>query len=300
MLGSIKAENWRAWNFRIENAAGAEIARITKTFEGFAKTLFTTADNYVVQIHRQIAASAARPRRRLRPLASTPPSSRTRAASADGQDGRVPDPRPRRRSIARWRYVAGATLILLTIAVVIHPGPLPGELGYVRWLQRRPSVVRELAGFVRATTGTEGALVVLVPVGWWAMVRHRARGAAAVGIALATMLVAQPTIKEIVDRPRPSPEQVEVLAEHTSKSFPSGHSMSTTTVWGAIAAVAWRRRRSVALVASVPIAITFVASAVQGVHWPTDALAGTLFGALAVSAISIVLAGGAGEVRPRR
>ena len=52
-LGAIKAENWRAWNFRIEDAAGTEVARITKTFEGFAKTLFTTADNYVVQVHQR-------------------------------------------------------------------------------------------------------------------------------------------------------------------------------------------------------------------------------------------------------
>lgn len=54
LYGSINAENWRAWNFRIEDHTGTEIARITKTFEGVAKTLFTTADNYVVQIHTQI------------------------------------------------------------------------------------------------------------------------------------------------------------------------------------------------------------------------------------------------------
>jgi Scramblase/Protein of unknown function (DUF2510) len=53
--GSIKAENWRAWNFRIEDHTGTEVARITKTFEGFAKAMFTTADNYVVQIHTQLA-----------------------------------------------------------------------------------------------------------------------------------------------------------------------------------------------------------------------------------------------------
>ncbi len=52
-LGTIKAENWRAWNFRIEDASGAEVARITKTWEGLAKTMFTTADNYVVQIHHK-------------------------------------------------------------------------------------------------------------------------------------------------------------------------------------------------------------------------------------------------------
>ncbi|PIE31243.1 MAG: scramblase [Ilumatobacter coccineus] len=54
-VGMIKAENWRAWDFRIEDNAGVEIARITKTWEGLAKTLFTTADNYVVQIHQRPA-----------------------------------------------------------------------------------------------------------------------------------------------------------------------------------------------------------------------------------------------------
>lgn len=50
-LGSINAENWRAWNFSIRDHTDTEVARITKTWEGLAKTMFTTADNYVVQIH---------------------------------------------------------------------------------------------------------------------------------------------------------------------------------------------------------------------------------------------------------
>ena len=53
-LGSINAENWRAWNFRIDDHNGQEVARITKTFEGIAKAVFTTADNYVVQMHTQL------------------------------------------------------------------------------------------------------------------------------------------------------------------------------------------------------------------------------------------------------
>ena len=65
-IGSINAENWRAWNFNIQDASGAEIARITKTFEGVLKTAFTTADNYVVSVHnplpdplRQMVVAAA-------------------------------------------------------------------------------------------------------------------------------------------------------------------------------------------------------------------------------------------------
>ncbi|MCS0599892.1 phospholipid scramblase-related protein [Streptomyces sp. LP11] len=53
-VGAIKAENWRAWNFAIVDHTDTEVARITKTWEGLAKTLFTTADNYVLQIHRQL------------------------------------------------------------------------------------------------------------------------------------------------------------------------------------------------------------------------------------------------------
>jgi uncharacterized protein YxjI len=50
--GTINAENWRAWNFKVSDHTGEEVARITKTWEGLSKTLFTTADNFVVQIHR--------------------------------------------------------------------------------------------------------------------------------------------------------------------------------------------------------------------------------------------------------
>ena len=52
--GLIQGENWRAWNFRIEDHTGTEVARVTKTWEGMAKTMFTTADNYVVQMHRPL------------------------------------------------------------------------------------------------------------------------------------------------------------------------------------------------------------------------------------------------------
>ncbi len=53
-VGEMRAENWRAWDFSIVDASGTEVARIQKTFEGLARTLFTTADNYVVRIHRQL------------------------------------------------------------------------------------------------------------------------------------------------------------------------------------------------------------------------------------------------------
>jgi uncharacterized protein YxjI len=49
-LGAIKAENWRAWDFSIVDATDTEIGRIDKKFVGIAKAIFTTGDNYVVDI----------------------------------------------------------------------------------------------------------------------------------------------------------------------------------------------------------------------------------------------------------
>jgi len=54
LLGSMNAESRAAWDFSIQDATGSEVARITKTWAGWAKERFTKADNYVVQIHRPL------------------------------------------------------------------------------------------------------------------------------------------------------------------------------------------------------------------------------------------------------
>ncbi|MDQ3877396.1 MAG: phospholipid scramblase family protein [Actinomycetota bacterium] len=56
-LGQIRAENWRAWNFSIVDASDKEVARITKKWAGAAKELFTTADNYMVEIDPDVPGS---------------------------------------------------------------------------------------------------------------------------------------------------------------------------------------------------------------------------------------------------
>ncbi|WP_353650197.1 phospholipid scramblase-related protein [Nakamurella sp. A5-74] len=49
-VGLLSAENWIAWNFKLQDHAGAEVGRITKTFEGILTTMFTTADTYSVHL----------------------------------------------------------------------------------------------------------------------------------------------------------------------------------------------------------------------------------------------------------
>ena len=65
-LGTINAENWVSWDFQILSPHGSEVGRITKKWAGIGRELFTTADNYLVEIDpsvtgplRQLATAAA-------------------------------------------------------------------------------------------------------------------------------------------------------------------------------------------------------------------------------------------------
>ncbi|MGH3624803.1 MAG: phospholipid scramblase-related protein [Sciscionella sp.] len=58
-VGGIRAENWRAWDFAVTDHADTEIAKITKTWGGLVRAAFTTADNYVVQVHRTLTEPLA-------------------------------------------------------------------------------------------------------------------------------------------------------------------------------------------------------------------------------------------------
>jgi len=192
-----------------------------------------------------------------------------------------------------------AAVTALAIAVIAEPGPLPGELGLVRQTQRLGQPWPALASLVRLSTGTEACLLAALPVTVWLGRRYGRAAAPAIVVALASMLVVQPVTKEIVDRPRPSERLVDVRADYSSESFPSGHSLSTTTTWGAASAYAWRAgRRRWALLLAAPVLLTAASSAIEGVHWASDALAGTLLGGIAAWLIVRSLGVSRGGRRP--
>jgi uncharacterized protein YxjI len=53
-LGQIRAQNWRAWNFSIVDSSEQEVATISKKWAGLGKEMFTTADNYAVEIQPSV------------------------------------------------------------------------------------------------------------------------------------------------------------------------------------------------------------------------------------------------------
>jgi uncharacterized protein YxjI len=47
-VGELRAENWRARDFRFDDLTGTEVARVTKKWRGLATEVFTDADSYAV------------------------------------------------------------------------------------------------------------------------------------------------------------------------------------------------------------------------------------------------------------
>jgi uncharacterized protein YxjI len=54
IIGGIRAENWRSWDFAIEVGQGVEVGRLKQKWAGIGRELFTTADHYQVLIHHEL------------------------------------------------------------------------------------------------------------------------------------------------------------------------------------------------------------------------------------------------------
>ena len=91
-------------------------------------------------------------------------------------------------------------------------------------------------------------------------------------------------IAPLVDRPRPSPELVDVAMQLPTGSFPSGHVVNLTAIFGflifltlLLVSRGWLRR-TLALGALVPILTIGFARIEDGAHWPSDVLGGYMLG----------------------
>ena len=94
------------------------------------------------------------------------------------------------------------------------------------------------------------------------------------------------TLKEWIERPRPSADLVDVSDQASNFSFPSGHAVALTALFGLLffllpALVPWRPvRRLLQAGCVLAVAAAGPARVYVGVHWPSDVLGGYLLALL--------------------
>jgi undecaprenyl-diphosphatase len=176
-----------------------------------------------------------------------------------------------------------ALTCLLALLVTFQP-LLPGEAAIVRLLQVSPLPGAFLGNVVRFLALAEFLLLsgaVLAGILWLTASRRQA-------LILALLLVAMPLsifgMKQLVERPRPQPHQIEVRVEQRTPSFPSGHSGGATVVYGWLLFLALREgwskplRITAGAFSGAMLVVTGPVSLYMGSHWPTDVVAGYSLG----------------------
>lgn len=185
---------------------------------------------------------------------------------------------------ACWGVVLAAAIALAVLAAL--DDRLPGDLSATSAVQDWPFQGGPFADALRLLSGTEvvaGVGAALAVIAWLA---GRRRPALALAAGLALMVLFQFAVKEIVDRPRPSPDLVDLRGGFTSPSFPSGHTMSPSYLYGFLAVAALASslprglRAAVVAVVAAFLLLGGLANVYLGVHWTSDVIGGYLWALL--------------------
>lgn len=109
-----------------------------------------------------------------------------------------------------------------------------------------------------------------------------------IGLGLTTVVASSFVIKEIVQRARP--ELWQRLVAETGYSFPSGHATASSALALIVIYLFWQTKfRYLAIViATAYVSAIGISRLYLGVHFPTDIVAGWLFGSICVLTVIVV------------
>lgn len=167
----------------------------------------------------------------------------------------------------------------------------PGDLGLTLWLQSCNSdavlSTMECVSFVFGGWSAALIVVAISIVAW----RRVGRLEAIMVLVAGLITLVNIALKLAIDRPRPSPDLVQVLALEEGSGFPSGHAFFVILVLGLTAYFASVNLKSPVLRTLIVAALiglillTGVSRVYLGVHWPSDVLGGYLIGGAFLTAL---------------
>jgi undecaprenyl-diphosphatase len=161
-----------------------------------------------------------------------------------------------------------AAFVVLAVGVALA-GDVQGESHFTqaasgRW-ERQAALVAAATGYLPVAVATAALALAL-------LLRGRRRSAVLVAVSVGGVLLTNPLLKRLVDRPRPDG----LTADVSPFSFPSGHVAATAALATAVVLAAGGARRWWAT-AIVVVVVAAGAQLVLGRHHPTDLLGGWLW-----------------------
>jgi undecaprenyl-diphosphatase len=184
----------------------------------------------------------------------------------------------------RSKQAAGLLMVMaacfLVISFGIHqPGVNQIDLRVSQGLQSLPPIFQPLMiGFTFLGNSLPLCIIGLGSAAWMLWRGHRLAA-----LLTAITLLGLPLnmlIKEVIGRPRPDGSLVSVVLPTIGLSFPSGHAMASTMLYGFLAALAWmhvkspsRRFQAAAGFACTAIMIS-ISRVYLGAHWISDVVGG--------------------------
>lgn len=195
-------------------------------------------------------------------------------------------------------YIAAAALLslLLTLGVyawsVDHAG---WEVDVVRWLQDSGVPGLRPVSIGLAVVGTGLPWAVLVGVIGFALLLLNGLRVAVLLLVTALLQDVGAVLKLLIGRARPSDGSVEVWHQVSSFSFPSGHTLGATLVFGFLILVLERSeltlgvKRTLQTACFAWIVLMGMGRMTLGAHWPTDVLGAYLVGALLLLPMAALL-----------
>jgi undecaprenyl-diphosphatase len=160
---------------------------------------------------------------------------------------------------------------------------MPGDTRVLTWMQDQPAPGLTVSKVARWLETTQVVLAAgwLIAIALW--LAHYRTEAIALAVTMGALALTQAGIKDLVDRPRPSPPLAEIRGGFSSPSFPSGHVMSATVFYGLALYLSLRLplltviKCGVALISAFAIIMAAPANIWVGVHWPSDVAGGYLW-----------------------
>ena len=194
-------------------------------------------------------------------------------------------PAPRRFLTPRAVGALAVLLVVLLLSLVAAgEARVFGDLALARYVQQTESPLGDaLAAVGNWLGGTLGATLVGLILGA-VLLWHRAWWDATFLMACEGARAANHVLKSVIDSPRPTAQEVQILEVADGFGFPSGHAQTAMLIGGAVLVIANRRidrppvRLAVSGLVITAILVVGYARVYSGVHWPSDVIGGYLWG----------------------